>query len=105
MKKEEREQLRKEWANKAQYTYPFGITMANLAIQNYIHHLEDELHKLKQPLITDSGMSVHILKKGKVKTICGINTNKVKGISYVQHAFEFTGNKENLCKECLSHFL
>ena len=56
-------------------------------------------------IVTGSGLPVHIFDKGRVKTKCGINTNKVKGISYVQHGFEFTGKKENLCKECLSHYL
>lgn len=54
--------------------------------------------------VTGSGLPVHIFDKGKVKTKCGINKNKVKGISYVQHGFEFTGSKDNLCKECLSYY-
>ena len=45
MKKDLREKMREEWAKKAQYEYPFGITMANLAIINYIDYLEDELTK------------------------------------------------------------
>ena len=55
-------------------------------------------------MIADSGLPVHIFDKGRVKTKCGINTKKVSGISYVQHGFEFTGKKENLCKHCLSHY-
>jgi hypothetical protein len=44
---ERRNQMRKKWALKAHYEYPFGITMANMAIINYINYLEDELEQLK----------------------------------------------------------
>jgi CMP-2-keto-3-deoxyoctulosonic acid synthetase len=41
-----REQRRKEWADTAQYEYPFGITLSNNAVQNYIDYLEKELEQV-----------------------------------------------------------